>query len=54
MKLFKGIISISLLMFVFSCSGTGTKNLGLIYPQLYEKPNNKVFVSNVAGWEGFS
>ena len=54
MKLFKGIISISLLMFVFSCSGTGTKDLGLIYPQLDEKPNNKVFVSNVVGWEGLT
>ena len=52
MKLLKGIIPISLLMFVFSCSGTGTKDLGLIYPQLDEKPNNKVFVSNVKGWEG--
>ena len=51
MKLLKSIISISLLMFIFSCSGTGTKNLGLILPQIEEKPNNKVFVSNQSGYE---
>ena len=51
MKLLKNILSISLLMFIFSCSGTGTKDLGLILPQLDEKPNNKVFVSNISGWE---
>ena len=48
---------ISLLCFfflIFSCSGTGTKDLGLIYPQLDEKPNNKFFISNVAGWEGLT
>ena len=53
-KLLKNILSIFLLMFIFSCSGTGTKDLGFIYPQLDEKPNNKVFISNVAGWEGLT
>ena len=41
-------------MFIINCTGTGTKDLGLIYPQLDEKPNNKVFISNVAGWEGLT
>ena len=52
MKLLKSIISISLLTFVFSCSGTGTKDLGLVLPQIDEKDNNKVFISNVSSWEG--
>ena len=51
MKLLKSILSIFLLMFVFSCSGSGTKNLGLILPQIEETPNNKVFVTNQSGYE---
>ena len=49
MKLLKNILSISLLMFVFSCSGTGTKDIGLILPQIEEKPDNKVFITNQTG-----
>ena len=54
MRLIKPISLLSFLFLIFSCSGTGTKDLGLIYPQLDEKPNNKVFISNVAGWEGLT
>ena len=54
MKLLKLIFLFSFFFLIFSCSGTGTKDLGLIYPQLDEKPNNKVFISNVAGWEGLT
>ena len=36
-------------MFVFSCSGTGTKDIGLILPQIEEKPDNKVFITNQTG-----
>ena len=39
---------------IFSCSGVGSKNLGLLYPQIHKKPNNKVFISNVAGWESLT
>ena len=51
MKLLKYIFSITVLIFLFSCSGTGTKNLGLILPLIEEKPNNKVFVTNQSGYE---
>ena len=54
MKLLKLITLLCFFFLIFSCSGTGTKDLGLIYPQLDEKPNNKVFISNVAGWEGLT
>ena len=54
MKLLKLISLLCFFFLIFSCSGTGTKDLGLIYPQLDEKPNNKVFISNVAGWEGLT
>ena len=54
MKLIKLISLLCFFFLIFSCSGTGTKDLGLIYPQLDEKPNNKVFISNVAGWEGLT
>ena len=38
------------LVFIFSsCSGTGTKDLGLILPQIEEKPDNKVFITNQTG-----
>ena len=54
MKFLKLISLLCFFFLIFSCSGTGTKDLGLIYPQLDEKPNNKVFISNVAGWEGLT
>ena len=54
MKLLKLISLLCFFFLIFSCSGTGTKDLGLIYPQLDEKPNNKVFISNIAGWEGLT
>ena len=54
MKFLKLISLLCFFLLIFSCSGTGTKDLGLIYPQLDEKPNNKVFISNVAGWEGLT
>ena len=54
MKFLKLISLLFFFFLIFSCSGTGTKDLGLIYPQLDEKPNNKVFISNVAGWEGLT
>ena len=54
MKLLKLISLLCFFFLIFSCSGTGTKDLGLIYPQLDEKPNNKVFISNVAGLEGLT
>ena len=47
-------IFIQFFLYNFSCSGTGTKDLGLLYPQIDKKPNNKVFISNVAGWESLT
>ena len=54
MRLIKLISLFSFFFIIFSCSGTGTKDLGLIYPQIDKKPNNKVFISNVAGWESLT
>ena len=54
MRVIKLISLFSFFFIIFSCSGTGTKDLGLIYPQINKKPNNKVFISNVAGWESLT
>ena len=54
MRLIKLISLFSFFFIIFSCNGTGTKDLGLIYPQIDKKLNNKVFISNVAGWESLT
>ena len=54
MRLIKLISFFSFFIIIFSCSGTGTNDLGLLYPQIDKKPNNKVFISNVAGWESLT
>ena len=51
MRLIKLISLFCFFFIIFSCSGTRTKDLGLIYRQIDKKPNNKVFISNVEGWE---
>ena len=54
MRLIKLISLFSFFFIILSCSSTGTKDLGLLYPQIDKKPNNKVFISNVAGWESLT
>ena len=54
MRLIKLISLFSFFFIIFSCSGIGTKDLGLLYPQIDKKPNNKVFIPNVAVWESLS
>ena len=54
MRLIKFISLFIFFFMIFSCSGAGSKNLGLLYPQIDKKPNNKVFISNVAGWESLT
>ena len=49
MKLLKLISLLCFFFLIFSCSGTGTKDLGLILPQIEEKPDNKVFITNQTG-----
>ena len=54
MRLIKFISLFIFFFMIFSCSGAGSKNLGLLYLQIDKKPNNKVFISNVAGWESLT
>ena len=54
MRLIKLISLFSFFFIIFSCRSTRTKDLGLLYPEIDIKPNNKVFISNVAGWESLT
>tara|TARA_B100001248_G_scaffold204661_1_gene158789 strand:+ start:410 stop:841 length:432 start_codon:yes stop_codon:yes gene_type:complete len=46
----KKLLLILFLIFLTSCSQTGTKNLALIRPQLEAEANNKVFIYSQLGY----